>query len=80
MSTENIRIMTWNVRGFNTHTKKLREEIIRQSPHIIVLKETMTWIFNDDVGWAEAIVLNMEAIKQVKGRRGGLEVIISPEL
>lgn len=32
------------------------------------------------LNWPGARILNMEAVKQVKGKRGGLAIIISPEL
>lgn len=75
--------MTWNVRSFNTETTQLGEEIKRQQPHIVLLQETMMWIVNDihlNPSWSGATILNMEAIKQTKGRRGGLDVIIGPDV
>lgn len=73
--------MTWNVRGFNTFQAQLWEEINRQQPHIVVLQETMMWVSNDrDFGWEGARILNMESVRQTKGRRGGLAMIISPDV
>lgn len=80
-STDQIKILTWNVRGFNSKTTALRDEILRHKPHIVILQDSMKWIDNEtDLGWSGSKVLNMEAIQQLKGRRGGLAVIVSPEL
>lgn len=80
-TTDNIRILTWNVRGYNLETIQLRDEIIRQKPHIVIMQETMAWIENDKIlNWAGARVMNMEAIQQVKGKRGGLAIIVIPEI
>lgn len=73
--------MEGNVRSFNTGTADLREEILKQQPHIVVLQETLMWIFNDrDLNWAGDTILTMEPIQQTKGKRGGLAVISSPEV
>lgn len=39
------------------------------------------WIVNErDLNWPGATVLNMEAGQQMKGKRGGIELTISPEI
>lgn len=68
------------MQSFNTETDQLRTEIIKQNPHVIIPQETMKWITKDDLNWPGAIILNMEAIKQTKGRRGGVAIIIHPDL
>lgn len=43
------------------------------------MQETMKWIENyAGLRWTGATILNMEAVQQPKGRRGGLAIIISP--
>lgn len=80
-STENIKIMSWDVRGYGTCEEKMREDIMKQKTHILVLQETKMWINNArDLWWKDARVLNMETIRQTKGKLGGLEIVISPEI
>lgn len=80
-TTEDIRILTWNIRGFNSEQDKLREEITRQQPHIVILQETMTWInAGTDICWTGTRVLKKEAINKTKGKRGGLTIFISPNI
>lgn len=41
----------------------------------------MKWIENyTDLCWTGAKILNMERVQQPKGRRGGIEIIISPDV
>lgn len=78
---DQIRVMSWNVRGFNTIQDELQAEILRWKPHIAVLQETQMWIENErDLKWPGAKILNMEAQQLTVGKRGGLAVIISPEI
>lgn len=77
----NVRIMSWNVQDFSTLQDQLREEIMRMKPHITVVQETGMWIDNEkDFRWPGAKILNIEAQQTTKGKRGGLEVIISPNV
>lgn len=79
--TDNIRILTWNARGYNSETSHPRDEIVRQKPPVALIKETMMWIVNDEVlNWAGATVPNMEALQKINGKRGGLVIIVSLEI
>lgn len=83
MTTNNILILTWTVRGFNTRQSDLRTDILKQRGHIVILQEIMMWLNVDrERPWR---VVGGESIKhginnQTKGKRGGLAVVISLEL
>lgn len=80
-ATDSIGVLTWNVRGYNSETSSLRDEIVKQNPHVVILQGKMTWIENDEVlNCAGAKCLIMTAIQQFKGKRGGLAIIFNPEV
>lgn len=78
---EKLRVMSWNVRSFGANQKAIKEEILRQKPHLLILQETRMWIKNDtDLGWPGATIYNIPPVPMTRGNKGGLAVIVCPEL
>lgn len=78
---ERLRVMSLNVRSFGANQKTIKEDVLRQKPHLLILQETTRWIKNDtDLGWPGVTIYNIPPVPMTRGNKGGIAVIVCPEL
>lgn len=81
LTSDRIKVLSWNVRGLGTRQSDLKTEILKQDPHILVMQETRRWVTNDkDLKWKGASVFNIPPRQLTRGNTSGLAIVVNPKV